>query len=343
MNLKSKITEIHYKKNSKSLLLPLLEFFSFFYSKITAFRNYLYDIGLLKEIKVNAFVISVGNLTTGGVGKTPLVAELAKFYLAQDKNVAIISRGYGGKLSAKKVNVISNGQEIFYTAKEAGDEPYWFAENLKGINVLTCANRVKAANYAIQNLGVNVIILDDAFQHRKIQRDLNLVLIDSEKLLGNQKHLPAGPLRENISGLKRADKLVIMNKSAKKTDKNVLSSIFEKYDEENTFICNVVPGYTYNIKTNEVLPLKTDVIAVSAIGQPEQFYSFVRQKFNLTMEVTFNDHHQYKINDINKYKGNIVTTEKDAVKLKSFNLNNIYAMKLKLDIDIKGLINGKNR
>lgn len=343
MNLKSKITKIHYEKNSESLFLPLLEFFSFFYSKITSVRNYLYDKNILKSQKVNAFVISVGNLTTGGVGKTPLVAELAKYYLAQDKNVAIISRGYGGKLSSKSVNLISNGNEIFYTAKEAGDEPYWFAENLKGVNVITCSNRVKAANYAIQNLGVNVIILDDAFQHRKIQRDLNLVLIDSEKLLGNQKHLPAGPLRENINGLKRADKLIIMNKTSKKIEKDILSNIFEEYDEKNTVICNVIPSYTYNIKTNEVLPLKTDVIAVSAIGQPEQFYSFVKQKFNLITEITFDDHHQYKIDDIKKYKVCIVTTEKDAVKMKIFDLDNIYAMKLKLDIDIEGLVDGKNR
>lgn len=340
MNLKSKITEIHYEKNSKSLLLPLLEFFSFFYSIITSLRNYLYDKNILKSQKVNAYVVSVGNLTTGGVGKTPLVAELAKYYYANNKKVAIISRGYGGKLSSKKVNLISNGSNIFYNAQEAGDEPFWFAENLKGINVITCSNRVKAANYAIQNLGVNVIILDDAFQHRKIQRDLNLVLIDSEKLLGNQKHLPAGPLREDIRGLKRADKVVIMNKTAKKVEKNILSSIFENFDEDKTFVCNVVPSYTYNIKTTEVLPLKSDVTAICAIGRPEQFYSFVKQKFNLINEITFDDHHLYKLRDIIGIDGNIVTTEKDAVKMQKFNFANIYAMKLKLEVDIEGLTNG---
>lgn len=340
MNLKSKITKIHYEKNSKSLLLPLLEFFSFFYSKITDLRNKLYDKNILKSEKVNAYVISVGNLTTGGVGKTPLVAEIAKYYFAKNKNVAIISRGYGGKLSNKRVNVISNGTTIFYNAQEAGDEPYWFAENLRGINVITCSNRVKAAKYAIQNLGVEIIILDDAFQHRKIKRDLNIVLVDSEKLFGNCKHLPAGPLRENFAGLKRADKLVIMNKSAKKVEKDILSNIFETFEDDKTFICNVIPGYTYNIKTNEVLPLKTDVTAVCAIGQPNQFFTFVRQKFNLIRAVTFDDHHKYKYEEISKYKGKIVTTEKDAVKMQSFDFDNIYAMKLKLEVDIERLING---
>lgn len=336
MNLKNEITKIHYDINSKSIL-PL-EFVSFFYEKITSIRNYLYDKNILKSEKVNAYVISVGNLTTGGVGKTPVVAELANHFLKQEKQVAIISRGYGGKLSNKKVNVISNGSKIFYNAQQAGDEPYWFAENITGANVLTCSNRAKAAKYAVQNLGVEVIILDDAFQHRKIQRDLNLVLIDSEKLLGNGKHLPAGPLRENMNGLRRADKVIIMNKSAQKVEKDVLSNIFRSFDEEKTFVCNVIPSYTYNIKTAEVLPLKADVFGMCAIGQPEQFYNFLRQKFNLIDTITFDDHHSYNYNEVSKLKGNIVTTEKDAVKLQKFDLDNIYAMKLKLELDVEGLL-----
>lgn len=336
MNLKNEITKIHYDINSKSIL-PL-EFVSFFYEKITSIRNYLYDKNILKSEKVNAYVISVGNLTTGGVGKTPVVAELANYFLKQEKQVAIISRGYGGKLSNKKVNVISNGSKIFYNAQQAGDEPYWFAENITGANVLTCSNRAKAAKYAVQNLGVEIIILDDAFQHRKIQRDLNLVLIDSEKLLGNGKHLPAGPLRENMNGLKRADKVIIINKSAQKVEKDILSNIFRSFDEEKTFVCNVIPSYTYNIKTAEVLPLKADVFGMCAIGQPEQFYNFLRQKFNLLDTITFDDHHSYNYNEVSKLKGNVVTTEKDAVKLQKFDLDNIYAMKLKLELDVEGLL-----
>lgn len=338
MNFKSEITKIHYNENSKSWLIPILEFFAFFYEKITFVRNFCYDINFLKSKKVNAYVISVGNLTTGGVGKTPVVAELANYFLKQEKNVAIISRGYGGKLSSKKVNVISNGLKIFYNAQQAGDEPYWFAENLSGVNVLTCSNRVKAADYAVKNLGVDVIILDDAFQHRKIQRDLNLVLIDSEKLLGNKKHLPAGPLREDIEGLKRADKVIIVNKSSQKVEKDVLSKVFKSFEEDKTFVCNVVPSYTYNIKTLEVLPLKADVFGLCAIGQPEQFYNFLKQKFNLLDTITFDDHHSYTYNEVSRLKGNIVTTEKDAVKLQKFDLDNIYALKLKLELDIEGLL-----
>ncbi len=335
MSLKTKITEIHYTKNSKSLLLPILEFFAFFYEKITAFRNYLYDNNFLKSVKVDAYVISVGNLTTGGVGKTPVVAEIAKYFLKQDKKVAIISRGYGGKLSNKEPRVVALNGQILHTAEEVGDEPFWFAQNLEGVAVVTCASRVKAANSIIRSYHPDVIILDDAFQHRKIQRDLNIVLVDSEKIFGNGKHLPAGPLRENLNGLKRADKLVIMNKSGEDIPKDMLSLFFDK---RKTTICNVVPSFTYNIKTTELLPLHSDVVAMCAIGQPKQFYDFVNEKYNILGTITFDDHHQYTYDDIADVDETIVTTEKDAVKLEKFNADNIYALKLKLDLNIEELL-----
>ena len=154
-------------------------------------------------------------------------------------------------------------------------------------------------------------------------------------MFGNGKHLPAGPLREDLNGLKRADKLLIMNK----TSKPVVTDIFENiFDKRKTFVCNVVPSFTYNIKTTDVLPLKSDVFAMCAIGQPEQFYDFVRQKFNLLDTITFDDHHQYKYSEVAKLHGNIVTTEKDAVKLAEFDLDNIYALKLKLELDVESIL-----
>ena len=335
MNLKTEITKIHYDKNAKSLLLPILEFFAYFYEKITEFRNFLYDNNYLKSEKVDAFVISVGNLTTGGVGKTPVVAEIAKYYLKQGKKVAIISRGYGGKLSNKEPRVVALNGEIFHTAEEVGDEPFWFAQNIEGVAVVTCASRVKAANSIIRCYHPDVILLDDAFQHRKIQRDLNLVLVDSEKLFGNGKHLPAGPLRENLNGLKRADKLIVMNKTCEDIDANILSSLFDK---RKTVICKVEPSFTYNIKTTELLPLKSDVVAMCAIGQPKQFFDFVNEKYNILGTITYDDHHQYTLEDLEDIDEIIVTTEKDAVKLEKFNADNIYALKLKLDLDVEKLL-----
>ncbi|MGN0018195.1 MAG: tetraacyldisaccharide 4'-kinase [Candidatus Gastranaerophilaceae bacterium] len=335
MNLKSEITKIHYDKNSKSWILPLLEFFAFFYDKITKYRNQFYDKGILKSEKVDSYVISVGNLTTGGVGKTPVVAELAKYYIKQGKKVAIISRGYGGKLSNKEPRVVAINGEILHTAEEIGDEPYWFAQNIENIAVVTCSNRVKAANMIIKSYHPDIIILDDAFQHRKIQRDLDIVLVDSEKYFGNGKHLPAGPLRENLNGLKRADKVLIINKTLEEVDMKKLPNVF---DLNKVSICKVEPSYVYNIKTTDVLPLNSNVVAMCAIGQPKQFYDFVADKYNILGTITFDDHHAYKESDLENIDEIIITTEKDAVKLEKFNFDNIYAMKLKLKLNVEELI-----
>ena len=185
MNFKSKITQLHYDKNAEGFFVDLLEFFSLFYGLVSKLRNNLYDNGILKEEKVNANVISVGNLTTGGVGKTPVVMALAKYFVEKGEKVAVITRGYGGKLSNKKVNVISDGINLFQTAEKAGDEAYLLAVNLNMCAILTCKDRVKAAKYAIDKLNVTKIILDDGFQHRRIHRDLNLLLVDSEMRFGN--------------------------------------------------------------------------------------------------------------------------------------------------------------
>ena len=154
----------------------------------------MYDKRLIRPKKDDAFVISVGNFTTGGVGKTPVVAEIARYFVDKGERVAIVSRGYGGKLNNKNVNVISDGINLYHKADMAGDEPYWLAVNLDGCAVITCKNRVKSAEFAIKELGVTTIILDDGFQYRKLKRDLNVLLVDSEKMFGNEKLLPQCPL-----------------------------------------------------------------------------------------------------------------------------------------------------
>ncbi len=338
MNLKTQITKLHYTKEPKGALFRLLKFCSIFYGAGSRLKNFLYDKGILKSQKVDAYVISVGNFTTGGVGKTPVVAEIAKYFVEKGEKVCIISRGYGGKLNNKKVNVISDGINLYYKADMSGDEPYWLAVNLNMCAVLTCSNRVKAAKYAIEKLGVTKIILDDAFQHRKIYRDLNIVLVDSEKMFGNENLLPAGPLREGLEGFGRIDRLVIVSKNIDHTRAEKIAKIMTKKQGIKSFVAKAEPDYVYNIVSGEHLEKDSEIIALSAIGQPEQFYAFLEKDYKIKDKISFDDHHLYIPEDIKDIEGNIVTTEKDAVKLALLNRTNIYALKLKTVLDVKFLL-----
>ena len=338
MSFKTNITKLHYDKNAKGLFVDLLDFLSIFYGFASSLRNKLYDLNIIKPTKVDAKVISVGNLTTGGVGKTPVVAKLTQYYLNKDEKVAVITRGYGGKLSNKKVNLISDGVNIYHDAISAGDEAYWHAVNNPMSCVLTCKNRVKAAKYAVENLGCTVIILDDAFQHRRIHRDINILLVDSKLGFGNEKLLPAGPLREGKEAVKRIDKLVIVNKGGDESYAEKYARILGKKLGCPACVCNSAPDYIYNTTSGERLASGEAVTALCAIGQPEQFFKFLEDKFEIINKIVYDDHHIYKKSEIDKIKGTIVTTEKDAVKLSNFKRKDIYAMKLKVDLDIKALV-----
>lgn len=338
MNLKTEITKIHYDKNAKGIIFKLLKICSFFYGLVSRFKNILYDNGLLKPKCVDAYVVSAGNFTTGGVGKTPFVAEVVKYYLSKGEKPAIISRGYGGKLNNKNVHVISDGINLYYKADMAGDEPYWAAVNLDGCAVLTCSNRYKAAKFAVENLKCTKIILDDGFQHRKLYRDLDVVLIDSEKMFGNENLLPAGPLREGTESFKRVGKLVIVSKNTNHVRAEKIAKIMQKKQNIQTYICKIEPDYVYNIITGEHLEKGAEVTAISAIGQPEQFYNFLKDDYIIKEKITFDDHHKYSTKDIENVEGTIITTEKDAVKLSLLGNANIYALKLKTIADIENIL-----
>ncbi|MFI3300770.1 MAG: tetraacyldisaccharide 4'-kinase [Candidatus Gastranaerophilales bacterium] len=338
MNLKTQITKIHYNKNAKGIFVKLLDFCALFYSVGSGLKNLLYDKNLLRPKKVDAYVISVGNLTTGGVGKTPVVNEIAKYFIKKNEKVAIISRGYGGKLSNKNINVISDGKQIYYNAELAGDEPFWLANNTNGAVVITSKNRYEAAKFAIDKFKVSKIILDDGFQHRKLHRDLDIVLIDSKMGFGNEKLLPAGPLREGFEAFSRVSKLVVISKDVDHSRAEKLAKIMKKKMNVETFIGKSEPDIVYNIKTNKELEKGSKAIAICAIGQPQQFYNFLSD-FEITKTIDFDDHHIYKPEEIPEET--VITTEKDAVKLMEFDKDNIYALKLKTKIDVEKLINEK--
>lgn len=334
MELKSKISKIHYNKNAKGIIFNALRFCSLFYGIGCELKNVLYDIKILQPKKVKAYVISVGNLTTGGVGKTPFVAELANRFTLKGKKVGIVSRGYGGRL--KGVNVISDGEEVFFNSKDSGDEPNWLANNTKAV-VITSPVRYEGATLAVEKYGVDVIILDDGFQHRKLHRDLDVVLVDSEKRFGNEKLLPAGPLRESKRNLKRADKIVVVSKNFSHYGAYEYAEVLLEQYKKQMSVCKIEPDVAYNIfDETDILKKDSKVIAFSGIGQPQQFYKFLKE-YDVIKTIDFDDHHNYSQKDaknLDMYNLPLVTTEKDGVKCKNLNFTNgVYALKLRTVIE----------
>lgn len=346
IRFKTEISKMHYDKNAKGLLFSLLKGCSYFYALGSGLKNHLYDKGLIKPKKVNAYVVSVGNLTTGGVGKTPVVAQIAKYYVDNGEKVAIVSRGYGGKLSNKNINIISDGSNIFVDANLAGDEPFWLAENVEGASVITSKNRYLASKYAVEELGATKIILDDGFQHRKFHRDLDIVLIDSEMGFGNENLLPAGPLREGLEAFNRIDKLVIVSKNIDHTRAEKYAKIMGKKLKKDTIVCYTEPEIIYNIfNPEEKLTQGEKILAFSAIGQPQQFYNFLKC-YDVVKTVDFDDHHNYIQADIEELRSygitTLVTTEKDAGKLLDLDFKDlkVFALKLQTNLDVEKLLNG---
>lgn len=349
--MKLYISKLHYKKKFnivEKFIITILRVLGLPYTIASAIRNKMYDKKLLPSYGSKAFVISVGNITTGGVGKTPFTLEIAKYYLGLNKKVAILSRGYGAKLSNKEPHLISDGSGALLPASAAGDEPVWLSDNCKGAYVVTCASRIKAEKFIKEKYNPDVIILDDGFQHRKMKRDLDIVLIDAKNKFGNGYLLPAGPLRENYKNINRADKIVVVNKSTETKDALKYCDYLKKNLQKDIYMCKIIPDFAYNIFTGEHLPKGTRIMAFSAIGRPESFYDFLKPDYKLIAVLEFEDHHGYDTEDISKIIHfaqdenieSIVTTEKDAVKLIGMIRDvelpvSFYALKLKAYLDIK--------
>ena len=303
---------------------------SFFYKNVINFKNFLYKKNILKEQKVEAYVICVGNLTTGGVGKTPIVAKMAN-ELSKNEPVAIISRGYGAKISNKEPLIIKDFKEIkFKDGTLCGDEPFQLAKKVNNnVVIITCPDRKKSAELAIVKFGIKTIIMDDGFSNRKIKKDKQILVIDSKMRFGNNFLLPKGPLREPVGEINRVDEIILVDKG----DENIEDAILwvQKFNKPYK-ICKMQPKRIYNIKTKADLvfnkPLnssdqKPKAIAFCAIGQPKQFFDFAKKYYEIVEMIEFDDHHKYNKNDIkkletlaNKNNTNIfITTQKDETKL----------------------------
>ena len=329
MNILKQYIERLMKDSENGFLAGIWKFFllaiSCVYGLVVKLHDIFYKLGILKSYKPQSRVISVGNITLGGTGKTPLVIMLAKYIKNTGKNVGILIRGYGE------------------------DEWKLLEKNTKA-KVFVGKNRVKSAKLA-EKENIDSIILDDGFQHRPVKRDADIVLIDATNPFGNGHLFPRGILREPIANLKRANLFVLTKADKGKDD---IASLEKKIKElaPNTDIIHAShkPVGLYDIANDSEVSIDfikdKDVSILSAICDESYFkYTVSKIARNVKNEFIFQDHHLYKQSDVDciarKCKGSniIITTEKDAVKLKNLNLpkDTISILALKVDFEV---ING---
>jgi len=291
-------------------------------------RRWGYHRGVLPTRRLSIPVISVGNLTVGGTGKTPTTMLLARLLRQQGKRVVVLSRGYKGSAPAP-VNVVSDGERVCLNPLEAGDEPFLLAQRLPGVPVLTATDRARAGTYAQDRFSPDVAILDDGFQHMRLHRDVEIVLLDQEYPFGNGYLLPRGPLREPPRTRARAH-LALVTGSAparEQTKKKLEAHIRRHHASIPIFYAHYVPRALIPLTAEEELPCDhvqgKSVVALAGIGRPRSFSGLLEALGARVIETRFfPDHHQYRTEDL-EIPGNhavVVTTEKDAVKLKSLDL-----------------------
>ena len=295
-------------KYLRLLLLP----FSLVFWLIVSIRNKFYDWGILKSEKLNVPVVSVGNIIAGGSGKTPFTIYLAEHFLKNNLKVAVVSRGY--KRVSKENTEILEGKSPSADIEKIGDEPYLIFSRLKNISdnfiLASGKSKLSSAELISEKYKPDIIIIDDGFQHRKLNRDLDLVLTGRIEKFENKFLIPAGNLRETKSALKRASLVVYNNKS----------DLFEP--KADVYFKYISKGYFD--KDGNCIKLTNAVYTLSAIANPHSFYSLInRDKLNILRKFEFPDHHAYDSAELIKLftgidKGKtIVTTEKDFVKLKN--------------------------
>lgn len=304
--------------------------FSPFYSAAMRLRELLYRRGVLSVHHLNAAVVSVGNLTMGGTGKTPMVQHVARLLQTNGFRPAVISRGYGGR-AQDKVNVVADGERVLLDAAMAGDEPRLLAETLPGVPVLTGIVRRLPAARAIE-MGADVLLLDDGFQHLPIHRDVNLVLFNADRLAGNSRVFPGGELREPVSALRRATAFVLTGVGASNRERARMFAdlLRSRFDSIPVHCTGYEPDALVRLDDQGMLVHTTTTLAdrpcygFCGIAHPESFRRTLEQQgINLLGLHGLADHQSYtaaligRILDRAKRAGAtmLVTTEKDLVKL----------------------------
>jgi tetraacyldisaccharide 4'-kinase len=340
-----RIDRILYQKEKtfweKMLLFPL-HLLSFPYGWAVQTRFLFYTLGLRNPKRLPCPVISVGNITVGGTGKTPLVMTLAKVLMERAIPVAILSRGYKRKKASGPL--VTDGNNILLSPEESGDEPYLMAKALKGVPVLVGKDRFVNGQMALQRFGIRGFLLDDGYQHLQLHRDLNILLIDSSIGFGDNSLLPRGILREPLSHLRRANLFLLTKVEHPETCQALEAKLHEIHPSSPIFHSHYKPVGLIGPKEEweEFHFLKgKKVLALSGIANPIYFSSLLKKcGTDVIKEVIFPDHHLYTQKDLTfiakKSKGLewIVTTEKDMLKLKNLNIDHLPLRALRIEVKI---------
>ena len=333
------------------------------YQRAVLFRLWMYDNRVIRNRAIGCLVVSIGNVTCGGTGKTPVVEVFARSLSQKGRRVAILSRGYRSrdrsllsklqkKFSSKKMEVpprvVSDGKNLLLDSVRAGDEPFMLASNLKNVAVLVDKDRVKSGLYAIEEFGTDTLILDDGFQYLNLKAHINILLVDSTAPFDNHHVLPRGLLREPIRSIRRAD-YIFLTKSDGSPKLRHLKSFLRRQNHHAEIIeCCHKPQYLEDVyQKGARLPLDylkgKKVASISAIANPASFNAFLSELgSNIVEEIHYADHHRYRqqemIDFINAAKAAgadmIMTTEKDAVRMPRLDRRDIPILFLRVQIDI---------
>jgi tetraacyldisaccharide 4'-kinase len=323
------IEDIMRDENARGILAFFLFILSIIYSFVMKIRAFFYIHGIFKTRQLPCKVISIGNITVGGSGKTPMTIYLSKLLQQMGYRVLILSRGYKGKYE-RSLGIVSDGKNILMDADSAGDEPFLMAEKLKDVPVLVGKDRYECGCLGIQKFKPQVIILDDAFQHLRLHRDVDIVLMDRTRPLGNKHVIPRGMLREPASHLQRAHIFVMTRASQTQIDSQK-SEIDQYIGNKPLLRCRHVPDQLLQTDdAGRIILFEPSslagrrIFAFSGIANNDDFLRMLNILSYQTLgSETFQDHHVYSDADLEmivikaKQSGAecIVTTEKDYVKV----------------------------
>ncbi len=338
--LKTKIETVMFDNGADDGLTELtLSGASRLYGGIAKLRETLYLKNIKKRYRLPCYVISVGNLTVGGTGKTPMVIYLAELSIKLGYTAAIVSRGYGGESSASG-GIVSDGKSLLLNAKMAGDEPYMMAKRLlgKSVPVVVGSNRYEAGMTAVRRFNPDIIILDDGFQHMKLERDLNICLFDAVSPLGNGCVIPRGTLREPVAAVNRADVIVLTRAGADDRAGAIENFYYTATKAGCTDGINGLPVFTSAHKpvVYESVPAEADVYAFSGIAKNDEFRKTISGiGYQVKGYKDYSDHYSYTPVDCSEIENDaetkgakaIITTEKDFAKIE-----NLFDWRMKLII-----------